>query len=112
MPYKDLHIQKAYQKLWHQRHKDSIRIKIRSKRSKVREFLRSLKDVPCADCGVKFPACCMDFDHVRGTKVFQLSAFHKKCPPNPESVLDEVSKCDIVCSNCHRYRTWRRSQDV
>ena len=25
-----------------------------------------------------------------------------------ERLLDEVAKCDIVCANCHRIRTWLR----
>ncbi len=25
-----------------------------------------------------------------------------------ENLLAEVSKCDIVCANCHRERTFRR----
>jgi hypothetical protein len=44
----------------------------------------------------------MDFDHVRGTKIFEIS---KKPTTNKEVILAEIEKCDIICSNCHRIRT-------
>jgi hypothetical protein len=25
-----------------------------------------------------------------------------------EKLLAEIAKCDLVCSNCHRIRTWER----
>jgi len=57
------------------------------------------------DCSGKFPVVCMDFDHVRGKKSFNISAAG---PRTPESVLREIAKCDVVCSNCHRIRTQAR----
>jgi hypothetical protein len=27
------------------------------------ELLNKLRDVPCSDCGQRFPPCAMDFDH-------------------------------------------------
>jgi len=23
-----------------------------------------------------------------------------------EEIVEEIAKCDIVCSNCHKHRTW------
>jgi len=51
----------------------------------------------------------MDFDHVRGEKVLSISAMvHKGF--SWESILAEIAKCDVVCSNCHRIRTAARGQ--
>ena len=62
------------------------------------------KDVPCMDCGVRYPPYVMDFDHIGTDKEFNIStmrrrrmAFHK--------IVDEMNKCDVICSNCHRERT-------
>lgn len=27
-----------------------------------------------------------------------------------KTILDEVNKCDLVCANCHRMRTYSRNQ--
>lgn len=67
--------------------------------------LTELKQRPCIDCGGKFPDVAMDFDHVRGEKLFNIGqAVHHDMAW--QRLLDEVAKCDIVCANCHRIRSW------
>ncbi len=70
-----------------------------------RQYLREQKDVPCTDCGVKYPHFVMEFDHVRGYKLFQLS---KYASWNLSQIKEEMSKCEVVCANCHAARTWNR----
>lgn len=68
-----------------------------------KDFLWGLKHNPCADCGDIFPAPAMDFDHIDSeTKYNVASEF------SPENLVKEVSKCQLVCANCHRIRTWKR----
>lgn len=71
-------------------------------------LLWELKSVPCMDCSGEFHPCAMDFDHRPGeTKAFQIARYTSK----PVAVLlAEVAKCDVVCANCHRVRTWERQQ--
>jgi hypothetical protein len=72
-----------------------------------RDYAVRLKEgKPCTDCGRKFPACCMHWDHVpeRGPKLFNLG----RADYALERVLAEVAKCDLVCANCHAIRTWNR----
>ena len=71
----------------------------------VKELLEELKAVPCADCGRVFPPWVMDFDHVRGAKLFNVSRGYRV---GRKGMLEEASKCEIVCSNCHRERTHQR----
>ncbi len=70
-------------------------------------LLDSLKSKPCTDCGGTFKPWQMDFDHVRGKKRWNV-AFGRRSY-NQEAVLAEVAKCELVCSNCHRDRTYRRA---
>lgn len=65
------------------------------------------KDAPCTDCGNKFPPECMDWDHVRGTKIAQISRLMSK--GDIEFVKMEMEKCELVCSNCHRTRSKNRA---
>jgi len=73
----------------------------------ARELLRQMKAVPCANCGGIFPPHVMDFDHVEGDKLFNLSRGYRL---SRRGMLLEAAKCEIVCSNCHRERTHRRNQ--
>jgi hypothetical protein len=69
------------------------------------ERLDVLRAEPCTDCGGTFAPVAMDFDHVRGTKLKNVSAMSTY----PWSrVLEEVAKCDLVCACCHRIRTQSR----
>jgi len=48
----------------------------------------------------------MDFDHVRGRKhknVMELVPTLSK-----KKIDEEIAKCEVVCSNCHRIRTHMR----
>jgi len=63
------------------------------------------KDVTCMDCGVRYPFWIMQFDHVRGKKEFALASVAGRAL---QKVKDEIAKCDVVCSNCHDDRTYKR----
>ena len=68
-------------------------------------WIKTLKASPCMDCGGIFPPECMDFDHVRGQKLFGICGNRTR---TYEAVLNEIAKCDLVCANCHRIRHKRR----
>lgn len=80
-------------------------------RDRVRPVLNEIKDQPCADCGFRYPYPVMEFDHVRGEKVDNVSAMVSR-GVGLKKILAEVEKCDIVCANCHRIRTWERSEEA
>jgi len=74
-------------------------------RDRKRLRLIEAKSKPCMDCGGMFPAECMDFDHVRGEKTTTVGALSNH---SDKRFWAEVAKCDLICSNCHRIRTWKR----
>lgn len=72
-------------------------------------LLDGIKDQPCADCGGRFPSCAMDFDHRDpGAKRIAVSRMIGRA--GTATIMAEVAKCDIVCANCHRVRTYRRRE--
>ena len=63
----------------------------------------------CADCGYDKEAVALDFDHlVPSEKKFNISQSIIRQPW--ESVLAEIAKCQVVCSNCHRVREHNRRE--
>jgi hypothetical protein len=60
------------------------------------------------DCGRTFDPYVMDFDHVRGKKAFTIGLAREAV--SIARLMEEVAKCDVVCSNCHRLRTKKRRE--
>ncbi len=75
------------------------------RRFEAQELIMSLKSDPCVDCKKRFHPCQMDFIHPKdhdGVSVHGLLLKSKK------RILDEISKCVLVCANCGRLRIWKR----
>lgn len=96
-----------YQNDYYKKNFNRIKETSSKRREKIRNFIINAKDIPCVDCGIKYPYYVMDFDHVRGEKKFNLSIAGNLIP-NIKKVIEEIEKCDVVCSNCHRIRTFKR----
>lgn len=81
----------------------------RDRRNTVSKYIRSVKaDKSCMDCGEQFPHFVLEFDHRPDEeKLFNISNARKHA--TIEEVNTEIAKCDLVCANCHRFRTWSRS---
>jgi hypothetical protein len=71
--------------------------------------LDGIKDRPCADCGGRFSPCAMDFDH-RAPQAKRIAVSRMIGRAGTATIMAEVAKCDIVCANCHRVRTYRRRE--
>lgn len=67
--------------------------------------VRSIKlYLGCADCGYAGRPEALDFDHLpEMEKCFDISTGCSK--HTWEEVKAEMSKCEVVCANCHRVRT-------
>ncbi len=98
-----------YQRQYYQRH-PVYYAELQSQRvERNRRAIRQAKDVPCADCGQRFPHYVMDFDHRPGeTKCFNLAVAAGQTRLSWERIVAEIAKGDVVCANCHRGRTCRR----
>lgn len=70
----------------------------------VRDLLLQLRSRPCTDCGNSFPSIVMEFDH-RDPSTKRFNVAQSWCR-SIASIQEEAAKCDIVCRNCHRKRTF------
>jgi hypothetical protein len=53
----------------------------------------------------------MDFDHRPGEKkLFAMGSAGVQVRVSLEGLLAEIAKCDVVCANCHRIRTYHRGR--
>lgn len=57
----------------------------------------------CCVCGYNTHAAALDFNHVRGEKLFNVSQDPKVAKAK---LLAEIEKCDVLCANCHRVHTY------
>ena len=80
------------------------------KRTKIFfDIIIKYKSVPCKDCNISYPPYMMDFDHINSSeKICNISQMRELYYSN--KLIQEIEKCEVVCSNCHRIRTHKRTK--
>jgi len=101
----------AYSKQHYLKNIKARRKQISARRKRVREENRVklceyFSNHECKDCG-ESDILVLEFDHLRDKKANICDLLHYGY--SWESILQEIAKCEVVCSNCHRRRTYRRS---
>lgn len=81
----------------YKRRSQEFRVKLKEK------FAQWLSDKACVDCGETDPVV-LDCDHVRGDKQANIAEMLNDARPW-DVILEELSKCEIRCANCHRRKT-------
>ena len=95
-------------KRWYINNKEKSHAGARRRWHEKKDYIRSRKLHPCTDCKQSFHPCAMEFDHRDPTaKVHKLSSMSKY---SLEFIIEEISKCDLVCSNCHHLREYSRKE--
>lgn len=118
----------AKNEIWRKANEDRVRayqahywVKDRAKRIEKQKFNRQTKrqlineiktSKPCSDCNKFYPYYVMDFDHIIGKKLCNVSSMSSKLNSTIKNLLSEIAKCELVCANCHRQRTYIRSQHL
>jgi hypothetical protein len=99
---------RAYFRAHYKANKEQWRRKRKRYESKVRASIVAAKDKPCADCGGRWHALVMEFDHLPGCdkQITLGGATARKI--GWAKLKAEIDKCEVVCPTCHRIRTLRR----
>jgi hypothetical protein len=86
--------------------------KAKKRNAETKQWVRDLKDsTPCKDCGEFKPYYVMHFDHLGlEKKLFNISS--NVTAVGRAKLQAEIDKCDLLCSNCHGIRTWKRQHDI
>lgn len=83
----------------------------RKARDRNKEYVRDIKEKnPCAECGERYHYSQMDFDHIDGKKKHNIARYANSAV-SIKTIKDELAKCELVCANCHRLRTWIRQNN-
>lgn len=100
--------QKEYKDSHYLQNKAAYIEKSMKRRKEMQQFVwEILCRSECKDCCNDNPIL-LDFDHVRGEKFAEVTVM-AKYGYSKKAILEEIAKCEIVCANCHRIRTYNRS---
>lgn len=102
---------KSRSKRYYEQHKEKQKKQIyaaKIKRVKANQqlMLEHLQGKECVDCGETNPVT-FEFDHVTDDKTDSVSRLLGAGYSWP-TIQNEIGKCDLVCANCHRIRTYTR----
>jgi len=87
-------------------HRDKLREQDRGRHKRVLDFVRKYKlERGCAKCGYSDHHAALEFDHIRGTKKLNVSL-----AKSISQAKNEIKKCQVLCSNCHKIVTFERAQ--
>lgn len=97
---------KEYQRDWYEKNKQKVRNKskisnLKSRKRNQKFILEYLANHPCVHCGELDPIV-LDFDHLRDK---ELGVGTLISTSSLERIKKEISKCQVLCSNCHRKKT-------
>lgn len=103
---------REYNKGWYQRHKERLKEKSKQHDRELRQWLRRYKSkLSCVICGENHPACLQFHHRDREGKSFTISrVVGGRRNMSIKELEKEISKCDILCGNCHAKLHWQERQ--
>jgi len=116
MPFKDADKRRQYQKDYHERwyrdNGDKRRKQVRERRRKTRDWLADVKKQgECSVCGLsgQIAHWALEYHHRHGEEKIASISYLVGNGYGRQTIEDEMAKCDLICSNCHRmehYNEW------
>lgn len=108
MAYKNIEDQRLASRRHYELNKEAYIERNKKYRNEIRVFIQNIKEKQsCLDCDVSYPYYVMDFDHLEN-KLGGINFFAST--GRIGALKKEIKKCEVVCANCHRIRTYQRSQ--
>ena len=95
--------------VWYPKNRSKHIDYVKNLKKKLAVFIEDYKkNRACIDCGYKGDKCpqVLEFDHLRDKK-FEIS-LHKRYISSLSQLKEEIKKCELVCANCHRIRTFKK----
>lgn len=116
MPLKDPKKRKEYhaaymRDIWYPKNREKHLLYIARNKVRIAKYIDEYKRKgTCTDCGFSgadFPYV-LDFDHKdrASEKEFSIGSWSRKVL-SIDAIAKEIAKCELVCANCHRIRTFK-----
>ena len=82
---------------------DAVKRYARQKKDEQKAITDKIKlEKGCARCGYNEHPAALDFNHLDpSTKSFRIASDYT----TKEKLMEEISKCEVLCANCHRIHT-------
>ena len=106
MPIKDPILRAEYHKkymkeVWYPANKSKHQKMVHRRRQAISEYVVEIKnELGCSRCSETEP-CCLDFHHIYDNKLIDISKL-SRMGWSWKRIDEEIAKCIILCSNCHR----------
>ena len=91
------------QRIWWNKNKTEQQERVKKNRNRLQDVVLGVKESnKCFICEEQNPMV-LDFDHLEN-KTESISEM-VRIGVKPETIKNEITKCRILCSNCHRIKT-------
>jgi hypothetical protein len=101
---------REYQHKWYLANKKLQISRNLLRRRKLQEWLKEFKStLQCNRCSENHPAC-IDFHHINPNDKLDFVSIMIRKGYSKIQILEEISKCEILCSNCHRKLHWQNNK--
>lgn len=103
---------REYNKGWYQQHRERLLEKRRQHKEELRIWLRRYKSkLRCVECGENHPACLHFHHRNKEEKSFDIGKAITRTYTSINRLEKEISKCEVLCGNCHAIRHWRETHE-
>jgi predicted DNA-binding protein YlxM (UPF0122 family) len=104
---------RQYRRDWYSKNQEHAKEKVIERKNAINKWFKEIKrQLRCEKCGEDHPAC-LEFHHLNPSeKKINLSEAVAIKGWSKNKILDEIDKCVVLCSNCHRKLHWELQQQV
>ena len=102
MPYKNKEQQRKAQREYARKKRTENLEKTNKRKQEIKDWFNDYKsDKSCSSCGENHPAC-LEFHHINENDKYAAVSYLVQKAYSLDKIKSEISKCKILCANCHR----------
>jgi len=102
MPFKNREYRLIYRRKWYSKNKKSEIAHVTRRKKQIRKWLQDYKkSLKCSKCNENH-FITLEFHHLLGSKKDRPISGMVVDGMSIKRILEEIKKCQILCSNCHK----------